>query len=185
MEKSKTFNKPFNKRVGNYMLNALNRKVTLPFSSIGNNVPELLLESLVREYEGKCIREGYIKSRSIRILNYTCGRLMATYAIFNVNFECLICNPVEGMNMKVVVKNVTKAGLRCELKGDTSPIIAFIARDHHYKNKNFSTINVDDEIIIKIVGIRYELNDTYISVIGELVTNRLKKSKLIIKGKKA
>ena len=185
MEKSKTFNKPFNKRVGNYMLNALNRKVTLPFSSIGNNVPELLLESLVREYEGKCIREGYIKSRSIRILNYTCGRLMATNAIFNVNFECLICNPVEGMNMKVVVKNVTKAGLRCELKGDVSPIIAFIARDHHHKNKNFSTINVDDEIIIKVVGIRYELNDTYISVIGELVTNRLKKSKLIIKGKKA
>ena len=104
----------------------------------------------------------------------------------NVNFECLLCNPVEGMNMKVVVKNVTKAGLRCEIKGNVSPVIAFVARDHHNRNKNFSTIKVDDEIIIKVVGIRYELNDEYISVIGELFINKMKKApKLIIKNKKA
>ena len=158
--------KPTNKRRGIYNLSILNRNVVLPFRSLGNNISELISESLINEYEGKCVKEGYIKTKSIRIINFTCGKLKETSAIFNVNFECLLCNPVEGMSMKVVVKNVTKAGLRCEIKGNTSPIIAFVARDHHNRNKNFSTVKVDDEIIIKVVGIRYELNDEYISIIG-------------------
>jgi DNA-directed RNA polymerase subunit E'/Rpb7 len=177
--------KPANKRRGIYNLSILNRNVVLPFKSLGNNISELISESLINEYEGKCVKEGYIKTNSIRIINFTCGKLKETDAIFSVNFECLLCNPVEGMNMKVVVKNVTKAGLRCEIKGSVSPVIAFVARDHHNRNKNFSTIKVDDEIIIKVVGIRYELNDEYISVIGELFINKMKKApKLIIKNKK-
>ena len=103
--------------------------------------------------------------------------------IFTVNFECLVCCPVEGMNMKVIVNNVTKAGLKCETQEEKSPIIAFIARDHHYKNKNFSKIKVDDEITIKVVGIRYELNDKYISIIGELSNKINKKPRIIINNK--
>lgn len=179
MEKGKT------RRRGNYILNVLTRRVVLPFKALGNNITELILENLVDEYEGKCVKEGFIKKNSIRIINFTTGKLKSTSVIFNVNFECLVCSPVEGMTMKVLVKNVTKAGLRCEIKGGSSPVIVFIARDHHYKSKNFSNIKVDDEIIIRVVGIRYELNDTYISIIGELVNKSSKKlTKIIIKDKK-
>ena len=150
---------PTNKRRGIYNLSILNRNVVLPFRSLGNNISELISESLINEYEGKCVKEGYIKTKSIRIINFTCGKLKETSAIFNVNFECLLCNPVEGMSMKVVVKNVTKAGLRCEIKGNNSPVIAFVARDHHNRNKNFSTVKVDDEIIISLIGAIPELDD--------------------------
>ena len=63
-----------------------------------------------------------------------------------------------------------------------SPVVVFIARDHHFKTKEFSEIKIDDEITIKVIGIRFELNDTYISVIAELVIP--KKIKVGNKGKK-
>ena len=43
------------------------------------------------------------------------------------------------MNMKVIVNNVTKAGLKCETQEEKSPIVAFIARDHH-NSEYFSKI---------------------------------------------
>ena len=52
--------------------------------------------------------------------------------------------------------------------------------------KEFSQLNVDDEITVRVIGIRYELNDEYISVIAELVASKKPKRKpikIIIKSK--
>ena len=95
-------------------------------------------------------------------------------------FECLVCKPVEGMKFKVTVKNITKAGIRAEYKQD-SPIVVFISRDHSYKNKNFNSINVDDNIYVRVIGIRYELNDDFISIIADLDERKMKRSKINIK----
>ena len=89
------------------------------------------------------------------------------------------------MIFKGIVKNITKAGLKCQTSEDITPIIAFVARDHHYQNIHFQKIKVDDEISIKVIGIRFELNDKYISVIGELVESKKKVPRAkIIKKKK-
>mgnify|MGYP007000347125 len=70
------------------------------------------------------------------------------------------------------------------------PLIIFIARDHHYKNPElFSSIKESDEIIVKIIGQRFELNDPAISVIAELIDfekkikKKKKQPKLIIEAK--
>ena len=90
-------------------------------------------------------------------------------------FECLICRPVEGQVIKVKAKNITKAGIRAIYdKEEISPITVFIARDHHYNSLEFSKVKSEDDITIKVIGIRYELNDENISVLGEL---RIKKKK--------
>ena len=88
------------------------------------------------------------------------------------------------VKFKAVVKNITKAGIRCESKDNPSPVVN-IARDHHFKMKEFSQLNVDDEMV-RVIGIRYEPNDEYISVIAELVISRKPKKKpikIIIKSK--
>ena len=83
------------------------------------------------------------------------------------------------------MKNITKAGIRAETDEQSSPVVVFIARDHHHNNETFSEIKVDDSINMRVIGIRYELNDKYISVIGEYVeTKKLKKKpniKIVIK----
>ena len=94
-------------------------------------------------------------------------------------FECLICHPIEGQIIKCKVENITRAGIRAiYFKETKSPITIFIARDHHYDNKYFSTIKEEDVILIKVIGIRYELNDETISVLGELKQQKQRLTKI-------
>jgi DNA-directed RNA polymerase subunit E'/Rpb7 len=156
------------KGLGIYMLSIITRKVFLPFSSIGSNINDLLQKKLSNELEGRCTIEGFIKENSVRIINYSSGILKANNVLFDVIIECLICSPVEGMKFKVNIKNITKAGLRCDT-GKNSPVDVFVARDHHYSNKYFNKLKVGDNILIRVIGQRYEINDERISVIAEYI----------------
>tara|TARA_B100001063_G_C16768382_1_gene560030 strand:+ start:865 stop:1452 length:588 start_codon:yes stop_codon:yes gene_type:complete len=169
--------------LGIYSKNVLSRKVFLPFNVIGSNIIENIHELLKEKYEGKCCKEGYLKTDSIKILNHSSGIIRGNDVLFDVAFESQICRPVEGMKFKVIAKNITKAGIRAETKEEKSPVVVFIARDHHHKNKDFSKIKEGDQINIRVIGIRYELNDEYISIIAELVKSRksMKPIKIVIK----
>lgn len=171
--------------IGIYQQNILYKLVTLPFNKIGNNIAELINEKLEDRFEGKCITEGFIKNNSIRLLNYSSGEIKSNSVLFTVTFECLICRPVEGQRFRCVVKNITKAGIRAETDETPSPVVVFIARDHHHDSGSFSDLKVNDSINIRVIGIRYELNDKYISIIADYVDHKkIKKHpnvKIIIK----
>ena len=160
---------------GIYMKNVLTRKIIVPFNVLGNNIKENLSQKVQESFEGKCIKEGYIKKKSCNIIQYSAGTLKNKNVEFYVLFECLICRPSEGMKLKVIVKNITKAGIRAEYKDKDSPVIVFISRDHVYNNKFFSSINIDDTIYVKVIGVRYELNDEFISIIANLIDKKIKK----------
>ena len=168
------------------MKNVITRKIHLPFTSIGENIKENIEEFLSLQIEGKCIDEGYIRPNSIKIVSYSAGVVIGNNVIFDILFECLVCRPVEGMRFRAIVKNVTKAGIRAEINETKSPVVVFIARDHHYKSKEFTMLKEGDDINVRVIGIRYELNDEYISIIGELVAkkkikiSRMAKPKIII-----
>ena len=165
--------------IGIYMKNIITRKIHLPFTSIGENLKENIEQYLGTKIEGKCIDEGYIKPNSIKTVSYSAGVILGNDVVFDVLLECLVCRPVEGMRFRAMVKNVTKAGIRAEINESKSPVVVFIARDHHYKSKDFADLKEGDDINVRVIGIRYELNDEYISIIGELVENkRLKKPKI-------
>jgi DNA-directed RNA polymerase subunit E'/Rpb7 len=172
-DKSKRKNKSI------YAKNMLTRKIILPFTSIGGNLNEILKQKLEEELYDKCCKDGYIKTDSIQICSYSSGIVQENNVIFDVLFECLICHPVEGQNIKGKVENITRAGIRAiYFKEQKSPITIFIARDHHYDNKYFSTIKEGDIILIKVIGIRYELNDETISVLGELKQQKQRITKI-------
>jgi len=178
---NKTSNKAEKKTGGLYVLSVIARKISLPYQYIGSNLKEILQKKLSNELENKCSVEGFIRGNSVRIVSYSSGVLKSNNVVFDVVIECLICTPVEGMKIKIKVKNITKAGIRGDNGHSNSPIDVFIARDHHYSNKEFSNINVDDMITIRVVGQRYEINDEKISVIGELITAR---KRMLTVGKK-
>jgi DNA-directed RNA polymerase subunit E'/Rpb7 len=170
------------KRKGIWMKNVLTRKIVLPFKSIGNNIRENIQKKLEENLYNRCSKEGYIKKKSIQILSYSSGVVEANTVLFDVMFECNICRPVEGQIIPCKVKNITRAGIRATYtREEESPITIFIARDHHYNNEEFSQQKEDDDINIKVIGIRYELNDETISVLGELILSRKKpKTKVTI-----
>ena len=70
------------------------------------------------------------------------------------------------------VENTTKAGLKASIQGDDNPLIIFVPRDLHLENEHFSNINVDEKIVVKIIGVRFELNDKQVAVIAELTGDK-------------
>ena len=172
---------PHKRGIGIYQQNILTRKIKLPYNSVGSNIRENIQLKLTETLSGKCIKDGYVKINSIRVLSYSAGVMKDMSVGFAVIFECLICNPVEGMRFNTVVKNITKAGARCETNEDISPVVVFIARDHNFKNRDFANLEKDDQVAVKVIGTRFELNDTYISVIAELVSpKKVRRSKIVV-----
>ena len=157
-----------------YSRGLITRKIVLPINSIGKNIREVIEQNIQTTFEGKCIAEGYIKPESSKIVTYSSGVVdRGNYVSFEVVFECDVCFPVEGMLIQCVAKNITKAGIRAESANEfPSPIIVFIAKDHHYNVANFADIKEGDKITARVIGQRFELNDKFISIIGELVKEK-------------
>jgi DNA-directed RNA polymerase subunit E'/Rpb7 len=147
----------------------LTRSVSLECKHINAKLTNTLLHILNSTVNGKCIDEGYVKPESINIVSYSSGIVKGNNVIFEVLFECMVCHLVEGMEILCIAKNITKAGIRAELNMDVSPIVIYVARDHHYVSQLFSKVREGDEIRVKIIGQRFELNDVKICAIAELL----------------
>lgn len=167
----------------------LTRKIVLPISTIGKTLKENIEENIKSTFEGKCVVEGYVKPYSSKIITYSSGLIQGGNKVtFEVVFECDVCFPVEGMIIPCVAKNITKAGIRAESANDVpSPIIVFLAKDHHFNSAQFAEVQEGDKINVRVIGQRFELNDKYISIIAELVKEKeipigtaLRKPKIVI-----
>jgi DNA-directed RNA polymerase subunit E'/Rpb7 len=154
-----------------YSKSLITRNIVLSINSIGKNIKQIIENTISQQFEGKCIVEGFVKPGSTNIISYSSGLIEHGVNIsFEVVFECDICFPVEGCLISCVAKNITKAGIRAESSTETpSPIVVFVARDHHYNNNYFSNIHEGDNINVRVIGQRFELNDKYVSIIAELV----------------
>jgi DNA-directed RNA polymerase subunit E'/Rpb7 len=155
----------------------ITRNIILPITSIGKNIKETIEENIKDIFEGKCVVEGFIKPNSSKIVTYSSGLVVRGNSIsFEVVFECEICFPVEGMLIACVAKNITKAGIKAESANEfPSPIVVFIAKDHHYNNTYFSEVQEGDKFNVRVIGQRFELNDKYISIIGEIIKPKVEK----------
>ena len=155
----------------------ITRNIILPITSIGKTIKEIIEENIKNNYEGKCLVEGFIKPNSSKIVTYSSGIIYRGSSVsFEIVFECEVCFPVEGMLISCVAKNITKAGIRAESASDVpSPVVVFIAKDHHYNISYFNEVKEGDKIIVRVIGQRFELNDKYVSVIGELIKPSVEK----------
>ena len=156
-------------RYGIYTTILLTRKLEIPFRIIGRNVKDTLEHILSKIVEGKCMAEGFIRPGSVKILTYSNGYLYGKNAIFDVVYECQSCSLVEGVVFTCVIKNISLAGIRATLNEPKSPVVVFIARDHHYDRADFTRLQEEEEIRVRVIGQRFEIGDNAISVIGELV----------------
>jgi len=154
-----------------YIASILNMKIVLPIVEVGKNIKQNLERMIVSKTEGKCIVEGFIRPQSVRILTYSSGKVVSGLVEYQVTFECMVCHPVDGMLVESVCKTVTKAGIHTEVidKNGNIPITVFIARDHHINNYKFEKVVDNSKLLVSIIGIRFELNDSNICAIGKLV----------------
>tara|TARA_B110000483_G_scaffold210108_1_gene256953 strand:+ start:3064 stop:3600 length:537 start_codon:yes stop_codon:yes gene_type:complete len=163
---------------GIYIQSVLEKRIYLGINEIGSNIKEVLEKRLYDMTFNKCIAEGFVKPNTINIISYSCGIVQNEQIEFLVIFECMISNPVEGQLIMCKSKTITKAGIHAHvIDNDIVPIHVFLAKDHHNMNKYFNSIKEDMDILINVIGVRFELNDQFISIIGKLVDKEAMKKK--------
>jgi hypothetical protein len=156
----------------------IHRSITVPFHRISRtkNIVDVLNRELSSMLEGKCSIEGYICPGSIQIIKHSCGRLHGGNIIFDVDLKCLVCLPNEQTKISCVAKTITQAGIRAVAKGlesgSISPIEVFLSRDMNMNIKNaadiFNNVKEGDLLKVEIIGRRFVLNDTHVTIIAIL-----------------
>lgn len=164
----------------NIFKNLLLEKNIIIFPNMLNrNIENSILTKLSKKYEGKCTTEGFIKNESIKIFDRSIGRLSGSNFRGTVEYKILfsadICNPVNGELIKCTVLNINRLGVLAE----NGPLSIIIPKDYHEDKSVFKKIEVNDVILIEVVGKRFEINDTKISVIGRLAEDSVKNGDLV------
>ena len=176
---------------GLYNVTQFNYDLLIPFilinmhASSRESILALLQTTLINCIEGRCIAEGFIKPDTARIVDFKCGKIVAKNVQFNLVIECEVCNPVENSIITCIAKNITQAGIRAISSDEYLPVVVYISKDFSLLTQNnsyYNTIKEGDKIRVKVIGKRFEMNDKFIQIVGDLVSP--KKERLIIKNAK-
>jgi DNA-directed RNA polymerase subunit E'/Rpb7 len=150
----------------------LTTKIVLTITEIGSNIKHVLEQHIANRVHNKCQAEGFIRSDTIMIQSYSAGLVKGVRQEFQVVYECLVCYPTEGMIIdNVECKNNSLAGIRAfyhDPSSDTTPLEIFLAKDFHYNNTQYDKIKEGDTFSVRVIGIRFELNDSHITVMASL-----------------
>jgi len=156
-----------------YTKDIIKKSLAIEPKFINNNLSEYILKRLKDNFEGKCLKFGYIKPNSIKIIKRSIGSVLSSHfngnILYNIEFSVDVCNPLEGTIIDVLVKNINKMGILCEVsEEENSPLTILLARQHHINNESYLNLKDGDLIQIKIIGKRFEYGDNQISVIAVL-----------------
>ena len=73
------------------------------------------------------------------------------------------------MIIECTVQNITKVGVKAQISHPDNPLVIFVSRDLHLNNEDFANIETNDNIRVQVIGVRFEINDHFVSVISEFI----------------
>lgn len=138
---------------------------------INNKIDDYIFKKVKEKLEGKCIKNGYIKPGSVKILKRSMGKIVCSHftgnVIYDIQISIDLCNPLNDTIIEAEVLNNNKMGILAGIPYDeNTPLNILLPRQYHIDNDEFSKLSVGDIISIKIVGKRFEFGDSQISIIG-------------------
>ncbi len=146
---------------------SIEEQILIPFAQSGSP-KKYFMQYAKDKIEGRCRKEGYISIGSIELESYSGGLLFADSVSFDVVFRANVCNPCIDAIVPCKILNNTKIGIRGIYQEEDNPLIFFVSREHN-PSKNFDEYHIGQVIQVKILGTRFELNDTAISSISEII----------------
>ena len=145
---------------------ALVRSVHIPAQHIQRNIQVSLMAQLRAKYEGVCIPEGFVQSRSITVVDHSLGRVNLIHGglDYSVKFQADICMPHPGQVFRAPVVLRSTIGLHAEV----SPMKVLLPRDLHLGDASFEDIKEGQEVEFEVKGSRFQQGDDSIVVLGHL-----------------
>jgi DNA-directed RNA polymerase subunit E'/Rpb7 len=160
-----------------FSIAVLEKNIILPMTSVGKNIIEILMNAISMQIEGKCISEGYVKPGSSKLISHSAGLIERGNKIsFHVVFSCLVCYPTINSQIQCKIVSITNSGIRAE-SVETIPtcMVIYISRDLSPKDLNDTEFVEGKIILVKVIGKRFELNDSFVSVIAKIDNSKRKK----------
>ena len=152
-----------------YMTSMQTHTLTLSASDIRGNLDRILEQHLKREVGDKCTRYGYIDRDSVVIVRRSIGSINTVSLNgslrYDVAYRANVCNPLEGSVIRCKAISINKMGILAE----QHPVSVVLARQHSNDEEKFNNVKEGDDILVRIIGKRFELNDEQITAIGQLV----------------
>ena len=145
----------------------IKKEIPINFCYLDKDIDKCILVKLKKLYENKCIQEGFVKDDSIELVKKGNGFMKNNdmlHISFNVLFKCMICNPLPNLVIKAKIVEIIKPGLIVY----HFPI-SIIVPKHIHKNKSiFNKLKVDEEVEIKIIDIKFRINEKEIQGVAKL-----------------
>ena len=149
-------------------------------AELGKDLNEVITSKLKKMYEGVCSRFGYVKPGSLKIIQRSAGQFIKQHFNGHIRFEVImigeVCNPLVGMIVNGRVKNKNQMGILAEsfIEIDKKKLsvldIIIPKRSAGIQSEiDLDQLEIDSIIQIEVLGKRYQLNDTRISIIGKAI----------------
>tara|TARA_Y100000389_G_C17422526_1_gene497562 strand:+ start:673 stop:1224 length:552 start_codon:yes stop_codon:yes gene_type:complete len=168
-----------------YTKQLISKKIKIPFSDLNNAVEKLFKEYAEKFIVGKCSKEGYISTTHIKIVQYSSAKCVSSYTLYDVLFEFDVYNPYEGQELYAKIVNITKIGIKALITTNSrsNPITVFASRLHNEdivmkddnidlnsdEKTNKHVYSENDIIKIRVIGHRFEINDSSVYVLGKII----------------
>ena len=158
----------------------VNDYIKLHPKKTNKNTPAIILEKLKEKVEGKCSKHGYIKVDSVEIYKITPGKVelagLNGFTQYLVYFYAEVCNPLVGSLIKCNVVNSNKFGILAEAGFYSNSRFVNVLEIIIAKNSvnivsdvDLEKINIGDEIIVEVLGKKFELEKNTLSIVGRVV----------------
>lgn len=143
-------------------------RILITADDINKSLDDTIHNILVENNEGKCVREGFIKEDSIKLLKrsvpYVYGNQMNGKLYVDVLYETEICCPMRGNIIECNIEKLNKLGILAS----SGPLSIIIARDFHKNKDLFKGLKENTSITIEIIDKKFNINEKKISVIAKI-----------------
>ena len=131
----------------------------------------ILLEKIRRRIGDRCWGSyGFIDGSSLRLVSRTPGKIIGSFLNgtpnYDVKCEAMVCMPSEGDRIQCKVIGKNKAGVMTIAK----PLHIILPKDIHEDKDFMDLLNKDDMITIIVTGVRWDIGDNNINVIGKFLS---------------
>lgn len=143
-------------------------RILITADDINKTLDDTIHNILVENNEGKCVREGFIKEDSIKLLKrsvpYVYGNQMNGKLYVDVLYETEICCPMRGNVIECNIEKINKLGILAS----SGPLSIIVARDFHRNKDLFKGLKENTPITIEIIDKKFNINEKKISVIAKI-----------------
>jgi DNA-directed RNA polymerase subunit E'/Rpb7 len=169
-----------------YQLGTAKSRIHIHPKDLTSDLNGAILAQIRAKVEGICNRDGYVKKGSVSVIKRSVGMASSNesngYVSFDVFYQVSICHPVANELYLCQIKTRNKLGFhvvpRYEditnvLPHETDNPLVIIIPKQHVDAALLETLDAGDNVVVRIIGSRFDLGDDKISVVGT-ITDKIK-----------